>query len=61
MAIFGVSANLMSLGAIDFGMIVDGSVVMIENSVHRLGNTKKELSFIPISTNLAIMRCSRCR
>jgi cobalt-zinc-cadmium resistance protein CzcA len=36
MAIFGVSANLMSLGAIDFGMIVDGSVVMIENSVHHL-------------------------
>jgi heavy metal efflux system protein len=36
MALFGVSANLMSLGAIDFGMIVDGSVVMIENSVHRL-------------------------
>jgi cobalt-zinc-cadmium resistance protein CzcA len=44
MAVFGISANLMSLGAIDFGMIVDGSVVMIENSVHRLermqeGNT----------------------
>ena len=36
MAIFGVSANLMSLGAIDFGMIVDGSVVMIENSVRHL-------------------------
>jgi heavy metal efflux system protein len=36
MTIFGVSANLMSLGALDFGMIVDGSVVMIENSVHRL-------------------------
>ncbi len=39
MAIFGVTANLMSLGAIDFGMIVDGSVVMIENSVHHLENT----------------------
>lgn len=36
MALFGVSANLMSLGAIDFGMIVDGSVVMMENSVRRL-------------------------
>src|ERR1700730_8010174 len=36
MALFGVSANLMSLGALDFGMIVDGSVVMIENSVHHL-------------------------
>ena len=36
MTIFGVSANLMSLGAIDFGMIVDGSVVMMENSVRCL-------------------------
>jgi cobalt-zinc-cadmium resistance protein CzcA len=31
----GVSGNLMSLGAIDFGLIVDGSVVMIENIFHR--------------------------
>lgn len=37
MALFGISANLMSLGAIDFGMIVDGAVVMVENSVRRLG------------------------
>ncbi len=36
MRLYGVSANLMSLGAIDFGMIVDGAVVMMENSVHRL-------------------------
>jgi heavy metal efflux system protein len=36
MSIFGVSANLMSLGAIDFGMIVDGSVVMVEYFVRRL-------------------------
>jgi cobalt-zinc-cadmium resistance protein CzcA len=36
MRAFGISANLMSLGAIDFGMIVDGAVVMMENSVHRL-------------------------
>lgn len=32
----GISGNLMSLGAIDFGLIVDGSVVMIENVVRRL-------------------------
>lgn len=32
----GVSANLMSLGAIDFGMIVDGSVVMVENFERKL-------------------------
>jgi len=36
MRAFGISANLMSLGAIDFGMIVDGAIVMMENSVHRL-------------------------
>ena len=37
MRLFGISANLMSLGAIDFGMIVDGAVVMMEKiQVHRL-------------------------
>ena len=35
MRVFGVSANLMSLGAIDFGLIVDGAVVMMENFVRR--------------------------
>jgi cobalt-zinc-cadmium resistance protein CzcA len=35
MTLFGVSANLMSLGAIDFGMIVDGAVVMMENTIRR--------------------------
>ena len=33
---FGVSANLMSLGAIDFGVIVDGAVIVVEAIVHRL-------------------------
>jgi heavy metal efflux system protein len=36
MVMAGVSGNLMSLGAIDFGIIVDGSVVMIENITRRL-------------------------
>ncbi len=36
MRVFGISANLMSLGAIDFGLIVDGAVVMMENCVRRL-------------------------
>ena len=35
MRVFGVSANLMSLGAIDFGLIVDGGVVMMENVIRR--------------------------
>ncbi len=33
---FGVSGNLMSLGAIDFGLIVDGAVIIVESVVHRL-------------------------
>lgn len=36
MNIFGISANLMSLGAIDFGLIVDGAVIIVEAIVHRL-------------------------
>ncbi len=36
MDVFGISINLMSLGAIDFGTIVDGSVVMVENCMHRM-------------------------
>ena len=36
----GLSGNLMSLGAIDFGLIVDGSVVMVENIVRKLGERR---------------------
>jgi cobalt-zinc-cadmium resistance protein CzcA len=32
-----VSGNLMSLGAVDFGLIIDGAVVMVENIIRRLG------------------------
>ncbi len=38
MSFYGISANLMSLGAVDFGMIVDGAVVMMENAVRRRGS-----------------------
>ncbi|MCA9471899.1 MAG: CusA/CzcA family heavy metal efflux RND transporter [Nitrospirales bacterium] len=37
----GISGNLMSLGAIDFGLLVDGSVVMIDNILRKLGATGK--------------------
>ncbi|MCC6316317.1 MAG: efflux RND transporter permease subunit [Gemmatimonadaceae bacterium] len=40
MRIFGYSANLMSLGALDFGLIVDASVVMVENLVRRLEHSR---------------------
>ena len=41
MNLFGVSGNLMSLGAIDFGMIVDGTVIIIEAVMHQLTHHKK--------------------
>ena len=39
----GVSGNLMSLGAVDFGLIIDGAVVMVENIVRRIGVRQHEL------------------
>ncbi|MDR0795673.1 MAG: CusA/CzcA family heavy metal efflux RND transporter, partial [Tannerella sp.] len=38
MQLFKVSGNLMSLGAIDFGLIVDGAVIIVESAVHRISN-----------------------
>ncbi len=40
MNVFGVSANLMSLGAIDFGLIVDGAVIIVEATMHHLALRK---------------------
>lgn len=40
---FGMSGNLMSLGAIDFGLIVDGAVIIVENAVRRLSEKRREL------------------
>lgn len=40
MYLFGVSGNLMSLGAIDFGLIVDGAVIIVEAIIHRLQTNK---------------------
>lgn len=40
MNLFGVSANLMSLGAIDFGLIVDGAVIIVESIFHRISTTQ---------------------
>lgn len=40
MRIFGVSGNLMSLGAIDFGLIVDGAIIIVESVVHRISMSK---------------------
>ena len=47
MRIFNVSGNLMSLGALDFGLIVDGAVVMVENVVRRRAEAQHEGSREP--------------
>ena len=41
MNLFGVSGNLMSLGALDFGLIVDGAVIIVEAVMHSLTHSKK--------------------
>lgn len=47
-----IPANLLSLGALDFGMIVDGSVVMVENILRRLAESK--VTGIQISTMISM-------
>jgi cobalt-zinc-cadmium resistance protein CzcA len=46
MARFRISGNLMSLGAVDFGLIIDGAVVIVENVVRRLAERQRELGRI---------------
>jgi cobalt-zinc-cadmium resistance protein CzcA len=41
--IMGVPANLLSLGAMDFGIIVDGAVIVIENIMHRLAQNREDM------------------
>jgi cobalt-zinc-cadmium resistance protein CzcA len=43
MVTYDVSANLMSLGALDFGIIIDGAVVIVENCVRRLAHAQEKL------------------
>ena len=48
-----IPANLLSLGALDFGMVVDGAVVMVENIVRRLGVRKPGESVLEVSRSAA--------
>ncbi len=50
----GIAGSLMSLGAIDFGLIVDSSVIMIENSVRHLADSKDGRSRIEIVRDAAV-------
>ena len=56
-----VSANLMSLGALDFGLIVDGAIVIVENSIRRLAHEQTRLGreLIPASVSRWFSRRSR--
>lgn len=48
MKALGITANIMSLGAIDFGMIVDGSIVMVEDILRKLAHNERQLSHLAI-------------
>ncbi|MCC6632059.1 MAG: CusA/CzcA family heavy metal efflux RND transporter [Gammaproteobacteria bacterium] len=50
----GVSANLMSLGALDFGLVVDGAVIIVENCLRRLGLASTGEA-LPLETRLRIV------
>jgi len=54
MAATGVTASLMSLGAIDFGLIVDSSVIMIENCIRRLSHNNGSKSHLEVVRDAAI-------
>jgi cobalt-zinc-cadmium resistance protein CzcA len=52
----GVSANLMSLGALDFGLIVDGAVIIVENCIRRLSEQQKRMGVIlPLKDRLELV------
>ena len=55
MNMFGVTANLMSLGAIDFGLIVDGSVIMVEGIIHQIHKHKTSQRITQQQLNTDIM------
>ena len=50
----GIAGSLMSLGAIDFGLVVDSSVIMIENSVRRLAENKEGRNKLDVVRDAAI-------
>ncbi|WP_420935948.1 efflux RND transporter permease subunit [Alteromonas sp. A081] len=52
----GVSANLMSLGALDFGLIVDGAVIIVENCIRRLSEAQRRTgSVLPMKERLEVV------
>jgi cobalt-zinc-cadmium resistance protein CzcA len=55
----GVTGNLMSLGAIDFGLLVDGAIVMLEGTLHALEKERPEPKDVPEAVARAMKRAAR--
>ncbi|MVO08045.1 CusA/CzcA family heavy metal efflux RND transporter [Flavobacterium sp. TP390] len=51
---FGVSGNLMSLGAIDFGIIVDGAVIIVEATMHHLQKLKRKKNLTQLEMDVEV-------
>ncbi|MBI2799884.1 MAG: efflux RND transporter permease subunit [Gammaproteobacteria bacterium] len=56
LTIVGIPANLLSLGAMDFGVIVDGAVIVVENVFRRLGALKDEAIGDPAARRQAVLQ-----
>lgn len=60
MHVFGVSANLMSLGAIDFGLLVDGAVIIVESMIFQIVHTQatrsQSMDEIALDSSSRLMR-----
>jgi cobalt-zinc-cadmium resistance protein CzcA len=53
-----VSGNLMSLGALDFGLIVDGAVIIVENCLRRLAHAQRGAAELPLRQRLEVVRAA---
>ncbi|MCP3167124.1 efflux RND transporter permease subunit [Myxococcus qinghaiensis] len=51
---FGIAGTLMSLGAIDFGLVVDSSVILVENAERRLAEAKRSRSLLEVVRDAAV-------
>jgi heavy metal efflux system protein len=58
---FGISGNLMSLGAVDFGLIIDGAVVIVENIVRQLGQRQHQLGRVLTAEERSRTVLAACR
>jgi cobalt-zinc-cadmium resistance protein CzcA len=50
-----ISGNLMSLGALDFGLIVDGAVIIVENCIRRLAEAQHGRGILPVRERLSVV------